>query len=227
MIICFHRTGYAAKKWFFIVVEYPVDIQCLFLSNGVILKSKELHLYTLSFCRFFEFVIGHIVRLCSLFQIPKPTKIQVKIAQLILSPLLNGLQNYKIHVVFLRFFHITLLEIAQIHSLCFILANKDGRTLCPCCPFPFRFPPLATAFSHLHSGPVRFSLSLRRLPLPPPCSVFPGVRYFYPASCVIPFSRHSVFPFQSPDSLFAHREKAPRRFFPKQGRRITFLFHNQ
>ena len=136
-------------------------------------------------------------------------------------PLLNGLQNYKIHVVFLRFFHITLLEIAQIHSLCFILANKDGRTLCPCCPFPFRFPPLATAFSHLHSGPVRFSLSLRRLPLPPPCSVFPGVRYFYPASCVIPFSKHSVFPFQSPDSLFAHREKAPRRFFPKQGRRIT------
>ena len=28
--------------------------------------------------------------LCSLFQIPKPTKIQVKIAQLILSPLLKG-----------------------------------------------------------------------------------------------------------------------------------------
>ena len=42
-------------------------------------------------CIFAVFEIFHRSHspLCSLFQIPKPTKIQVKIAQLILSPLLN------------------------------------------------------------------------------------------------------------------------------------------
>mgnify|MGYP007041017412 FL=1 len=41
-------------------------------------------------CLFAAFEISHRSHspLCSLFQIPKPTKIQVKIAQLILSPLL-------------------------------------------------------------------------------------------------------------------------------------------
>ena len=41
-------------------------------------------------CLFAVFGIFHRSHspLCSLFQIPKPTKIQVKIAQLILSPLL-------------------------------------------------------------------------------------------------------------------------------------------
>ena len=41
-------------------------------------------------CLFAVFEICHRSHspLCSLFQIPKPTKIQVKIAQLILSPLL-------------------------------------------------------------------------------------------------------------------------------------------
>ena len=43
-------------------------------------------------CLFAAFEICHRSHspLCSLFQIPKPTKIQVKIAQLILSPLLMG-----------------------------------------------------------------------------------------------------------------------------------------
>ena len=43
-------------------------------------------------CLFAVFEICHRSHspLCSLFQIPKPTKIQVKIAQLILSPLLNS-----------------------------------------------------------------------------------------------------------------------------------------
>ena len=42
-------------------------------------------------CLFAAFEISHRSHspLCSLFQIPKPTKIQVKIAQLILSPLLT------------------------------------------------------------------------------------------------------------------------------------------
>ena len=42
-------------------------------------------------CLFAVFEICHRSHspLCSLFQIPKPTKIQVKIGQLILSPLLN------------------------------------------------------------------------------------------------------------------------------------------
>ena len=42
-------------------------------------------------CLFAAFEICHRSHspLCSLFQISKPTKIQVKIAQLILSPLLN------------------------------------------------------------------------------------------------------------------------------------------
>ena len=42
-------------------------------------------------CLFAAFEICHRSHspLCSLFQIPKPTKIQVKIAQLILSPLLK------------------------------------------------------------------------------------------------------------------------------------------
>ena len=45
-------------------------------------------------CIFAVFEICHRSHspLCSLFQIPKPTKIQVKIAQLILSPLLIGKQ---------------------------------------------------------------------------------------------------------------------------------------
>ena len=43
-------------------------------------------------CLFAVFEICHRSHspLCSLFQIPKPTKIQVKIAQLILSPLLSN-----------------------------------------------------------------------------------------------------------------------------------------
>ena len=43
-------------------------------------------------CLFAAFAICHRSHspLCSLFQISKATKIQVKIAQLILSPLLNG-----------------------------------------------------------------------------------------------------------------------------------------
>ena len=43
-------------------------------------------------CLFAAFEICHRSHspLCSLLQIPKPTKIQVKIAQLILSPLLMG-----------------------------------------------------------------------------------------------------------------------------------------
>ena len=50
--------------------------------------SKELFLMP---CLFAVFEICHRSHspLCSLFQIPKPTKIQVKIAQLILSPLLK------------------------------------------------------------------------------------------------------------------------------------------
>ena len=42
-------------------------------------------------CLFAVFEICHRSHspLCSLFQIPKPTKIQVKIGQLILSPLLK------------------------------------------------------------------------------------------------------------------------------------------
>ena len=50
---------------------------------------KELFLMS---CLFAVFEICHRSHspLCSLFQIPKPTKIQVKIAQLILSPLLNS-----------------------------------------------------------------------------------------------------------------------------------------
>ena len=50
-------------------------------------------------CLFAVFEICHRSHspLCSLFQVPKPTKIQVKIGQLILSPLLNEpihLQTY-------------------------------------------------------------------------------------------------------------------------------------
>ncbi|MEE0446832.1 MAG: hypothetical protein UDM12_02500, partial [Prevotellamassilia sp.] len=43
-------------------------------------------------CLFAVFEICHRSHssLCFLFQIPKPTKIQIKIAQLILSPLLSG-----------------------------------------------------------------------------------------------------------------------------------------
>ena len=45
-------------------------------------------------CLFAAFEICHRSHspLCSLFQIPKPTKIQVKITQLILSPLLKNKQ---------------------------------------------------------------------------------------------------------------------------------------
>ena len=55
-------------------------------------KDKELFLMP---CLFAAFGICHRSHspLCSLFQIPKPTKIQVKIDQLILSPLLTK-QSY-------------------------------------------------------------------------------------------------------------------------------------
>ena len=55
-------------------------------------KDKELFLMP---CLFAAFEICHRSHspLCSLFQIPKPTKIQVKIDQLILSPLLTK-QSY-------------------------------------------------------------------------------------------------------------------------------------
>ena len=65
------------------------------LSNGKritwpILWSKDKELFLMP-CLFAAFGICHRSHspLCSLFQIPKPTKIQVKIGQLILSPLLN------------------------------------------------------------------------------------------------------------------------------------------
>ncbi|MBD9027952.1 MAG: hypothetical protein EGQ96_05355 [Prevotella sp.] len=50
---------------------------------------KELFLMSCIFVGFGIWKREHSP-LCSLFQIPKPTKIQVKIAQLILSPLLNS-----------------------------------------------------------------------------------------------------------------------------------------
>ena len=54
-------------------------------------RNKELFLMP---CLFVVFEICHRSHspLCSLFQIPKPTKIQVKIAQLILSPLLEEIR---------------------------------------------------------------------------------------------------------------------------------------
>jgi hypothetical protein len=54
------------------------------------LWSRNKKLFLLA-CLFAAFEICHRSHspLCSLFQIPKPTKIQVKIAQLILSPLLK------------------------------------------------------------------------------------------------------------------------------------------
>ena len=54
-------------------------------------RNKELFLMT---CLFAVFEICHRSHspLCSLFQIPKPTKIQVKIGQLILSPLLEEIR---------------------------------------------------------------------------------------------------------------------------------------
>ena len=53
------------------------------------MRYKELFLMP---CLFAVFEICHRSHspLCSLFQIPKPTKIQVKIGQLILSPLLSN-----------------------------------------------------------------------------------------------------------------------------------------
>ena len=54
-------------------------------------RNKELFLMP---CLFAVFEICHRSHspLCSLFQIPKPTKIQVKIGQLILSPLLEEIR---------------------------------------------------------------------------------------------------------------------------------------
>jgi hypothetical protein len=53
-------------------------------------------------CLFAVFEICHRSHspLCSLFQIPKPTKIQVKIVQLILSPLLEKRPTQRFCLVF-------------------------------------------------------------------------------------------------------------------------------
>ncbi len=100
-------------------------------------KDKELFLMP---CLFAAFGICHRSHspLCSLFQIPKPTKIQVKIDQLILSPLLTK-QSYVFPL------NITIVSglflLAHIVLCRFGIAKRTGRgmLLSSSCSFFFLF----------------------------------------------------------------------------------------
>ena len=84
-------------------------------------RNKELFLMP---CIFAVFEICHRSHspLCSLFQIPKPTKIQVKIGQLILSPLL---EEIRMEESAWRVGHPESAERSAFVSFCFILAMRS------------------------------------------------------------------------------------------------------
>ena len=84
-------------------------------------RNKELFLMP---CLFAVFEICHRSHspLCSLFQIPKPTKIQVKIGQLILSPLL---EEIRMEESAWRVGHPESDESSAFVSFCFILAMRS------------------------------------------------------------------------------------------------------
>ena len=84
-------------------------------------RNKELFLMP---CIFAVFEICHRSHspLCSLFQIPKPTKIQVKIGQLILSPLL---EEIRMEESAWRVGRLESAESSAFVSFCFILAMRS------------------------------------------------------------------------------------------------------